>query len=80
MPRIYGFGARSAQTFRDASSPPMIAYRGYDGPAYSGHAGIPQSPLIPLKTEVPPSVDPNEPTSGSYGAMVHGFDAAGTGY
>ncbi len=68
------------QTHGYVSPPPMIAYQGYDGPAYLGHRGIPQSPLVPLKTEVPPPVDPDEPTSGSYGAMVHGFNAAGTGY
>jgi hypothetical protein len=73
-------GPKPVQTYREISSPPMIAYQGYDGPAYLGHAGIPQSPLTPLKTEVPPPVDPNEAVSGSYGAMVHGFNAAGTGY
>jgi hypothetical protein len=73
-------GPKPVQAYREISSPPMIAYQGYDGPAYLGHAGIPQSPLIPLKTEIPPPVDPNEPVSGSYGAMVHGFNAADTGY
>jgi len=78
---VHPFGThRSLQKNNDASSPPMIAYQGYEGPAYLGHAGIPQSPLIPLKTEIPPPVDPNEPVSGSYGAMVHGSNAAGTGY
>ncbi len=34
------------------------------------------NPLIPLKPEVPPPVDPNEKASGSYGAMLEGRNPA----
>ncbi len=50
--------------------------------AFSAYAGaydpIPHNPLIPLRPEVPPPVDPNEPTSGSYGASIAGYNAGGS--
>ncbi len=41
-----------------------------------GYGGVPENPLIPIKPEVPPPVDPNEPASGSYGAMLEGRNPA----
>ncbi len=40
----------------------------------NGH--VPYDPLIPIRPEVPPAVDPNEPASGSYGAMLEGRNPA----
>ena len=46
--------------------------------SYSAYAGtwshVPYDALVPLKAEVPPPVDPNEPTSGSYGASIKGYN------
>ncbi len=50
--------------------------------SFSAYAGaynpVPHNPLIPLRPEVPPPVDPNEPASGSYGASIAGFNAGGS--
>jgi hypothetical protein len=75
----HNYAYSPAQAYRD----PAPGARAYQ--AYSGYSGGPSpnvfsyDPLIPLKQEVPPPVDPNEPASGSYGAMLQGRNpAAGT--
>ncbi|WP_020176699.1 hypothetical protein [Methyloferula stellata] len=62
----------SAQTAREAMPLPYEAY------AARGYGGVPENPLIPIRPEVPPPVDPNEPASGSYGAMLEGRNPANT--
>lgn len=44
--------------------------------ALIGYGAVPESPLIPIRNETPPPVDPNEPASGSYGAMLQGRNPA----
>ncbi len=56
-----------------AIAPPYQAYAGPRGPYYGD---VPHDPLIPLRHEIPPAVDPNEPGSGSYGAMLEGRNPA----
>jgi hypothetical protein len=72
--RIYAhrhFIYRPGQMVRDA----VLPYEAYAG-ASRGYDGVPESPLIPIRPEVPPPVDPNEPASGSYGAMLQGRNPA----
>jgi hypothetical protein len=51
----------------------MRSHQAYSG---LGYGGVPENPLIPMKAEVPPPVDPTEPGSGSYGAMLEGRNPA----
>lgn len=55
----------------------VLPFEAYAG-ASRGYDGVPESPLIPIRPEVPPPVDPNEPASGSYGAMLEGRNPANT--
>ncbi len=67
------------RTFTGVIPAPIGSYSAYAGAA-SSYAAVPHDPLVPLKQEVPPPVDPNEATSGSYGAMVNGSNSAGANY
>ncbi len=58
---------------RDTQTEAMRGYQAYSG---AGYGGVPENPLIPIRPEVPPPVDPNEPGSGSYGAMLEGRNPA----
>ncbi len=71
--RHFIYDPAQTETARDAV-PPFEAYAG----ASRGYDGVPESPLIPIRPEVPPAVDPNEPASGSYGAMLEGRNPANT--
>jgi hypothetical protein len=73
---VYAQNGRTAGPARilPDAMPAYQAYAGYRGPYAYG--GVPEDPLIPLKAEVPPPVDPNEPGSGSYGAMLEGRNPA----
>lgn len=48
----------------------------YQANAAYAYGRVPYDPLIPIRPEVPPPVDPNEPASGSYGAMLEGRNPA----
>jgi hypothetical protein len=61
------------RTYLADPSQGMSPYQANAAYAY-GH--VPYDPLIPLRAEVPPAVDPNEPGSGSYGAMLEGRNPA----
>jgi hypothetical protein len=78
--RTHGYAYRPAPAAGEASPDPR-AFQAYGGSygTYHGYNHVPFDPLVPLKPEVPPPVDPNEPASGSYGAMLQGRNpAAGT--
>jgi hypothetical protein len=64
---------RALQPSRDRQAEAMRSFQAYGG---LGYGGVPESPLIPIRPEVPPPVDPNEPGSGSYGAMLEGRNPA----
>jgi hypothetical protein len=60
--------------FAAARTAHQVDARGFYGRFYND--GVHYNPLIPLKPEVPPLVDPNEKASGSYGAMFEGRNPA----
>ncbi len=58
------------------ADPDRAAAIPYQANANYAYGHVPYDPLIPIRPEVPPPVDPNEPASVSYGAMLEGRNPA----